>query len=71
MPDLVQSMLADYEAYVKRSNVLPVPDDYDYRSQGLHYALYHVLLPNAWPYLLLLIGGVATLVLFRRRFRRA
>ena len=71
MPDLFQSMLADYEAYVKRSNVLPVPDDYDYRSQGLHYALYHVLLPNAWPYLLLLIGGVATLVFFRRRFRRA
>ena len=52
LPGLYQVMLQDYAAYVRNNQVLPVPKGYDYRKQGLNYALTYWLWPKIKWYLL-------------------
>jgi arylsulfatase/uncharacterized sulfatase len=65
MPELFQSMQADYADYARRNNVLPVPEGFDLQQAAMHYAVHHYVLPKlreALPTLLaalaLLVGGV-------------
>ena len=46
LPDLYQEMLQEYAAYARDNQVLPIPPGYDYRKQGLHYALTQWLWPT-------------------------
>ncbi len=74
LPELFQNMRDDYEQYVQTSNVLPVPDDYDYKRQGARYAVFHYVLPRLAayaPYIAacFLVGG-AWWFMRRRRLRR-
>jgi len=73
LPALFQSMQADYAAYAKANNVLPMPDGYDYRVQGQKYALFHVFVPKIkadLPIILaVLLLGVAAIIGIRRRRR--
>ena len=75
MPALHQEMLQDYAAYVRDNQVLPIPPGYDYRKQGLHYALTQWFWPTIkWPlllgtlFLIALYGGLKWRV--RRRVRK-
>jgi arylsulfatase A-like enzyme len=67
----LQSMLADYHAYVRDNNVLPVPDGYDQRRQvtlnGIRARSAELTLGAGA--LLLGIGG--TIAVWRRRKKRA
>ncbi len=45
-PERFKTMQADYEAYAKANGVLPVPDDFELQQAGLHYAIWHFLVPN-------------------------
>ena len=69
-PERLQNMLADYNAYVRDNNVLPVPDGYDQRRQvtlnGIRVRSAELTLGAGA--LLLGIGG--TIAVWRRRRKR-
>ena len=73
-PDLVSSMLADYQAYAQRNGVLELPPGYDPQAQVVHntrmktYQRYWWIFAGIGVIGLLLLGGVIWLV--RRLIRR-
>lgn len=76
MPELYQSMQADYAHYVRANGVLPMPAGYDYKRQGQIYALVHVFIPKLKAVLpsillgLVLLGGFILLRRYRKRARK-
>lgn len=74
MPELFQEMLAEYEAYAKRSGVLPLPDDYQVERQVRRNAIGRQLSFHAGTLIAIgggLVGGIGLLVfLFLRRRKR-
>jgi len=74
LPALMSSMQADYAAYAKNNNVLPIPDDFDLHAAARHYAVHHFLLPklrSALPTILALLTALVALVWWLKRKRRA
>ena len=73
-PDLVASMLADYQAYAQRNGVLELPPGYDPQAQVAHntrmktYQRYWWIFAGIGVIGLLLLSGLIWLV--RRLFRR-
>lgn len=73
-PDLVSSMLADYQAYAQRNGVLELPPGYDPQAQVVHntrmktYQRYWWIFAGIGVIGLLLLSGVIWLV--RRLIRR-
>ncbi|ANP48136.1 arylsulfatase [Candidatus Viadribacter manganicus] len=75
MPELLASMLADYQAYAERNGVLELPPGYDPQAQVAHntrmkiYQHYWYIFAGIGLVGLLLIGGVIWLVmrLFKKR----
>ena len=71
MPDVVQAMQADYDAYAKRVGVLPMPAGYEPAKQIALNSLFNVWIPRflaALPKVLLAVLVLwAVLVLLRRR----
>ncbi len=69
-PERFQSMLADYEAYVQRAGVLPMPEDYEMPRQVALNALLFVYLPKYLPAAAAgLVLLVVACVVWRRRRR--
>ncbi len=69
-PALFQSMLADYEAYVQRAGVLPMPADYEMPRQVALNALLFVYLPRYLPAVTAaLVLLVVAYAVWRRRRR--
>jgi len=74
MPDLVQTMLADYEAYADRVGVLDLPPGYDVQRQVVHNVRMKQL-EMYWWVLAIAAGvliGIITLIIWgmRRLFRK-
>lgn len=72
MPDVMASMLADYEAYAKRSGVLSLPEGYQVERQVRRNALarqlsFHTGKVIAAGVVLLALAGILILWLARRR----
>lgn len=73
MPELFQSMQADYAQYVRANGVLPMPAGYDYKRQGQIYALVHVFIPKLKAALPAVLFGLVLLVggfIWLRRYRK-
>jgi arylsulfatase A-like enzyme len=74
MPDLVQTMLADYEAYADRVGVLDLPPGYDVQRQVVHNVRMKQLEMYWWVLAIaagVLIGIIALIVRgVRRLFRK-
>jgi arylsulfatase A-like enzyme len=51
MPDLYQGMLEQYEVYVTRVGVLPMPESYSLGKQVMINSIVFIFLPIYWPYL--------------------
>jgi arylsulfatase A-like enzyme len=72
MPELFQSMQADYIEYARINGVLPMPIGYDYVRQAQLYALNHVVIPKLRAVLPVVgLGGLLVAGLFAvRRYRK-
>jgi len=72
MPQLFQEMQNDYDKYAKENNVLPMPANYNYLTQGQLYAVVHVLIPKLKAAVPKILAGLflfiaAIIFLIRRR----
>ena len=73
MPELFQSMQADYAEYVRINGVLPMPAGYDYLRQGQMYALKHVVIPKlkaVAPPIVLIVGLLMGVWVWRRQRKK-
>jgi arylsulfatase A-like enzyme len=75
LPDVFKAMQADYAAYAKANQVLPMPDGYEPTHQVLVNAIVNVYVPRFKGPFIAILAGLAALsvaiVLFRRRRRGA
>jgi arylsulfatase A-like enzyme len=71
LPDVFQSMRADYDRYAVANGVLPMPEGYEPRKQVMINSLINVYLPMArLPAIALLVASVAIWLYRRRRKQR-
>jgi arylsulfatase A-like enzyme len=68
LPDLYQELQTEYESYVSKMQVLPMPENYSLATQVMINTMLFVYLPKYLPY----IGGflvlaVASYIYYRRR----
>ena len=73
LPELFQSMQADYAEYVRINGVLPMPAGYDYLRQGQMYALKHVVIPKlkaVAPPIVLIVGLLMGVWVWRRQRKK-
>ena len=73
MPDVFTAMQADYQAYAKANQVLPMPPGYQPLKQAFRNAIVNVYIPRYRMPVLIILGGLAALAAayFIRRRRRS